>query len=500
MSDAGIGMKKEFSDNFTKAMRMLLLHFYNAPTVLRDEILKEYLMNFVPDSELVWKNIQEKKSIEIYKEDCEGACQKSVERNFTSQKGSEYLLSIFMLVFCVGKDLQKLEIYSSEKLSELEIFSITINSYIASLIMDMDFDEKGSLDFESHYYPNTMFYEYIKNIKKTENFLKAVQKIEAYEINLDKKIVSLNQKLDKDILTTAYSFIEIQAILLLMEQSDVYSDAIHMIAKDILYVFKELLSNARIKKILIDPVISSNVVRSGFKMTTGIKIFFALENMDRFCLRIDFPHKGENYFHYNLHELGRKTGLPLKPCEYYKIVRKYGSKEDIFFKFGNLYWFRNDFVSKLNRTYSEEEYEEFREEMLRLFHKQSHYRMFTKSVTQEDMSQFLTEFSCALSHMQFYNFFYQDSSKGNIEEELIKIKLRDVLFDVLEIYQTISISKQICNITFQKSENTLKEKLLTTLFKYYKSFVEPLGTMEEFVEMNLPELLILLGELCEIEC
>ena len=158
-------MKKEFSDNFTKAMRMLLLHFYNAPTVLRDEILKEYLMNFVPDSELVWKNIQEKKSIEIYKEDCEGACQKSVERNFTSQKGSEYLLSIFMLVFCVGKDLQKLEIYSSEKLSELEIFSITINSYIASLIMDMDFDEKGSLDFESHYYPNTMVYEYIKNRK-----------------------------------------------------------------------------------------------------------------------------------------------------------------------------------------------------------------------------------------------------------------------------------------------------------------------------------------------
>ena len=34
-----------------------------------------------------------------------------------------------------------------------------------------------------------------------------------------------------------------------------------------------------------------------------MKIFFALENSDRYCLKIDFPHEGAEYLHLNLHEL-----------------------------------------------------------------------------------------------------------------------------------------------------------------------------------------------------
>lgn len=134
--------------------------------------------------------------------------------------------------------------------------------------------------------------------------------------------------------------------------------------------FKDLLADVRIQKIEIDTAIASGIIRKGVRTTTGIKIFFALGNMDRYCLRIDFPHKGEAFLHYNLHEPGRENALPLNEKKYRLLAGKYKHLDELFFHFNNLYWFRSNFVSKLERIAPEKDSDEyanylnFREELL----------------------------------------------------------------------------------------------------------------------------------------
>ena len=83
------------------------------------------------------------------------------------------------------------------------------------------------------------------------------------------------KKIDKEIIMTGISFMQIQAILLLMENSKLYSIYVRKIAKSILLILKEILANSRIEKIEIDSAISAGVIRPGIKRTTGIKLFFA---------------------------------------------------------------------------------------------------------------------------------------------------------------------------------------------------------------------------------
>lgn len=479
-----------FNDKFIEAKARLMSQYSSAPVMLKKEMMNEFIEDIKEKNKEVFRHIRNKERNAVSGKEF------SLEQILELKKKLDNLISIFMMLFSANKCLEKDNFYDLDNLEELQSVSVMINNHISSMLMDIDYKENDSLDFDGNYLPDIMIVEYVNNIYKTERFLKNTLRVDSIcKIELEKEMVELNQKLDKEILRTAYSFIGIQAILLLMESSVVYSDNIHMIAKEILFVFKELLVNARIKRIEIDPAIASNVMRSGFKKTTAIKIYFALENMDRYCLRIDFPHEGEEFLHYNLHEPGRKTGLPLKAYEYKKVEKKYGNLENLFFHFEKSYWFRNDFLSKLEELYPGEENEMLRTEMLRLFHDQAHYHMFTQDIGREDMVEFLAEFACALSHMPFGEFLYSYSDEGDIDEELMKIKLRDILFDALTLYQRSSLEEQVYKCSYKESKIFLKEKLLTALFEHYKSYVQDLGSYEDFYEMDIKEILVLLEEI-----
>lgn len=289
---------------------------------------------------------------------------------------------------------------------------------------------------------------------------------------------------------------QLQAILLLMESSKLYPEYIKKISKSILLIFKEILANARIEKIEIDSSISAGVIRQGIKKTTGMKIFFALENTDRYCLRIDFPHNDVGYLHLNLHEPNRETAIPLNSRQYNLLKIKYGDLSDMFFKFGNLYWFRYHFEERVKKCHlakgEEDISSQFIADMKKIFSKQSHYRLVEDNITKENMSEFIAEFGRALIHTQVRETSYGYTEVENIDEELTKIKMKDIMINAFGLYQRFYIEEQIFQASYKVVFEKLKRKLLNALFDEFSSEVTIWGKREDYEEMNLEEIFTLL--------
>ena len=493
-------MKKfQFTTAFSKSVAALLLQYRNAPATLKPQFLEIYLNNFIENGEEIiqclngdynqlsdwvfWKNSFPKGYPFI--------------NTSLNSKTPEYLLTIFMLLFIVNHNIQQPDLYELENLSTLNINLNTINTFISSLVMDFDFEQYGELDFNSNYLPNNMVAEYSGVLYKNELMINQINNAPInFNILFDDDIINLVRMIDKEILTTGISFMQMQAILLLMHSSTFYPEHIHKIAKEIIMIFKDLLANVRIKKIEIDPTIASGAIRIGFKETTGIKIFFALENGDRYCLRIDFPHDGEEFLHYNLHESELKSKY--NNLEAILLKSKYNNLEAIFFKFGHLYWFRSNFISKLDAlsptidTNEYQNYSSFRDDMLKLFHEQGHYRMFSSDISKENMMEFISSFGEALLCTQVSDTLFTPTNVDNINEELNNIKVRDLLSNTLAIYQRCIIEEQILEITHSETLSKLKDILLHSLFDTFSEIMTQYGTYEDFEKCDLKDILLFL--------
>ena len=213
-----------------------------------------------------------------------------------------------MLLFVVEKMLKEHGLYELDILYDIGMDVSLINSFISSMIMDYDFEEKGGLDFNSNYFPNSMISSYIFTIHRTEKYRDLSCPL------FSEELMTVRERVDRNVIVTGISFMQIQAILLLMERSNLYPAYIKKVAKDLLFIFKEILANTRIKRIEIDAAICGGMVRNGVKKTTGIKIFFALENFDCYCLRIDFPHEGADYYTSIFMSRCEKLPIPFGRC------------------------------------------------------------------------------------------------------------------------------------------------------------------------------------------
>lgn len=284
-----------FSDRFTESLMALLYKYDIAPVRLKDEDMKKYLRYFIENGsyidEIFDGQYDNMSNLAIWKTNFMDGCLPD-EKIFTSRKAS-YLCTIYMLLFVIKTDLQEGDLYEIEKLQNMSLMASMINTFMSSLIMDFDFESFYKLDFNANYMPSPMLTEYIGGMYKTELLKQQYMEILGQTTLLESELIELNRKIDREILVTGISFMQIQAILLLMESSKLYPVYVSKIAKNILLIFKEMLANSRIKKIEIDSAISAGVIRHGIRKTTGMKIFFALENSDRYCLRIDFPHGGQ---------------------------------------------------------------------------------------------------------------------------------------------------------------------------------------------------------------
>ena len=488
-----------FTDKFTESLAKLLYKYDEVPFRLNEKDMEKYLKTVIENGDCIkdlfdgqsdkmpeWRNKKEKFDDGYSQDKC----------LYTSKQGS-YLCGIFMLLFVINENMKEENFYEIERIQNINMYVNMLNTFISSLIMDYDFEQYGTIDFNAKYMPNLMVKEYIENIYKTELLLYQYQEVRGnLEPKLEKGMIELNKKIDKEIITTSVSFMQLQAILLLMESSKLYPEYIKKISKSILLIFKEILANARIEKIEIDSSISAGVIRQRIKKTTGMKIFFALENTDRYCLRIDFPHNDVGYLHLNLHEPNRETAIPLNSRQYNLLKIKYGDLSDMFFKFGNLYWFRYHFEERVKKCHlakgEEDISSQFIADMKKIFSKQSHYRLVEDNITKENMSEFIAEFGRALIHTQVRETSYGYTEVENIDEELTKIKMKDIMINAFGLYQRFYIEEQIFQASYKVVFEKLKRKLLNALFDEFSSEVTILGKREDYEEMNLEEIFTLL--------
>ena len=490
-----------FSDRFTESLMALLYKYDIAPVKLKDEDMKKYLRYFIENGsyidEIFDGQYDNMSNLEIWKTNFMDGCLPD-EKIFTSRKAS-YLCTIYMLLFVIKTDLQEEDLYEIEKLQNMSLMASMINTFMSSLIMDFDFESSYKLDFNTNYMPSPMLTEYIGGMYKTEILKQQYMEILGQTTLLESELIELNRKIDREILVTGISFMQIQAILLLMESSKLYQVYVSKIAKSILLIFKEMLADSRIEKIEIDSAISAGVIRQGIRKTTGMKIFFALENSDRYCLRIDFPHEGAEYLHLNLHEPHRQTAIPLNYKQYSMLKKQYGDLSNLFFNFGNMYWFRYDFIEKLNKCSliegCENNNSSFIADIKAVFFRQSHYRLFDDNITKDNMVDFIAEFGKALIHTQIYETSYFCTEIENIDDKLTKIKLRDIFISAFALYQRFYLEEKIFQKSYKIGYDKLKEKLLNALFTSFSSEVAPLGEYAEFEEMRLEDIFSLLYDI-----
>ena len=493
--------KMFFSDRFTESLMALLYKYDIAPVRLKDEDMKKYLRYFIENGsyidEIFDGQYDNMSNLAIWKTNFMDGCLPD-EKIFTSRKAS-YLCTIYMLLFVIKTDLQEGELYEIEKLQNMSLMASMINTFMSSLIMDFDFESFYKLDFNANYMPSPMLTEYIGGMYKTELLKQQYMEILGQTKLLETELIELNRKIDREILVTGISFMQIQAILLLIESSKLYPAYVRKIAKSILLIFKEMLADSRIEKIEIDSAISAGVIRRGIRKTTGMKIFFALENSDRYCLRIDFPHEGAEYLHLNLHEPHRQTAIPLNYKQYSMLKKQYGDLSNLFFNFGNMYWFRYNFIEKLNKCSliegCENNNRNFIADIKTVFFRQSHYRLFDDNITKDNMVDFIAEFGKALIHTQIYETSYFCTEIENIDDKLTKIKLRDIFINAFALYQRFYLEEKIFQKSYKVGYDKLKEKLLNALFTSYSSEVEPLGEYAEFEELRLEDIFFLLYDI-----
>lgn len=498
----------EFSDRFTKSLAATLYQYEDAPITLDDELIKAYLEERVENGESICNALcghYERLSDWNFWKDT-FASGYPYEEGYYAGKDNSYLCAIFMLLFVVEKMLNEHGLYELKILYDIGMDVSLINSFISSAIMDYDFEEKGELDFNSNYFPNSMVPSYIFTIHRTESALHMIEKERDLLYPLfSEELMTVRERVDRNVIVTGISFMQIQAILLLMERSNLYPMYIKKVAKDLLFIFKEILANTRIKRIEIDAAICGGMVRNGVKKTTGIKIFFALENFDCYCLRIDFPHEGVDYLHINLHEPMRKTAYPLRPGQYSAFSKKHGDFSNFFFAFGNLYWFRNNFVAKVNdlaRFASENEMEQEEKlcrDLLEVFSKQEHYHIADHDISKENMMEFVAEFGSALTHCQIKGVSYSDTAVENINEELEKIKLADILSDALVKYQRYRLDERVFGDACEKKIADLKALLLKCLLEHFPSEAAVIGTKEELEELQLEDIFLFVEDVCDLK-
>lgn len=371
------------------------------------------------------------------------------------------------------------------------------NSFIASSLMNYDFQQHNSINFNRSYHPNQDLCTYLENIYKTDEKLMGVNDV--FSVDFDDLVLKINHKLDCQYIAGGMAFIKLQAVLLFLMNAPFYPEITHKIAQQITFFFKDFLLDARIYKIVVDNAHLAGIQTSGVKKTTCLKIFFSLTNTDRYCLRVDFPHDDKNYIHYNLHEPYRETGVPISIAAYHSITLKYGDLSDLFFEYSNQCWFRYDFLDKLNH-HNCSACPEMYDDLCHLFEEQSHYHVFVNEYSNTEMTNFLIELSSALSHIDSREFVYGNTSDDDIPKILMKCKFDDILLLAVEQLQKLKILSAVYHNQTSSYDDKIRVALIHCLRKFAASETLPIPLPENLDELPLDEVLTLSVMLYEDVC
>lgn len=121
-------------------------------------------------------------------------------------------------------------------------------------------------------------------------------------------------------MATRINTIYLLGVLLVMENSPFLDDEIKNVAKDLYLYLIKTFKNSRLVGININssPVQMKDKPgeRGRLANSTRIMIVYSYDNYDAYCLRLDLPHKGIEFVHYNNRSPGDGHGTEVESCVY----------------------------------------------------------------------------------------------------------------------------------------------------------------------------------------
>lgn len=259
------------------------------------------------------------------------------------------LYPLFLFIYEIELILEQilydgLTLNRAESLMDLCCF-LSVNS--SSVLIDIDdefsYEKKYSLAKDIHILSSNM-YDLLNLRVCTSNNLSRddVLEITSYD--------EIDNRLCCKYICNGIAVLKLFHVLALIYISPLYPDGVHRIAKELIQQLREILYDKRIIKMVVDT--DGSGMNDKPHKTTRLKIYFAMNNSDRYCIRLDFPHIGEESIHLNMNEPGQKqsTGLPFSG-ELYEEACRICKNSDIFSKLfyyrDDLYWFRSGFATVL---------------------------------------------------------------------------------------------------------------------------------------------------------
>ena len=169
-------------------------------------------------------------------------------------------------------------------------YKMAILSDIHNALMDLDDD----FSFRKKY---SLVNDVLVMAKNMYDYMLFAHNIASIELDFDDSVSitkydEIGSRLSCKYIRNGISLLKLFHVLVLLRISPFYSDDVHDIADKLISQLREPLFDKRIIKIVVD----SNIYGENPKphKTTRLKILFALGNSDRYCIRLDFPHDGEN--------------------------------------------------------------------------------------------------------------------------------------------------------------------------------------------------------------
>lgn len=315
--------------------------------------------------------------------------------------------------------------------------SLSINS--SNVLMDLDDD----FSFRKKY---SLVNDVLVMAKNMYDYMLFAHNIASIELDFDDSVSitkydEIGSRLSCKYIRNGISLLKLFHVLVLLRISPFYSDDVHDIADKLISQLREPLFDKRIIKIVVD----SNIYGENPKphKTTRLKILFALGNSDRYCIRLDFPHDGENCIHLNMNEPARNqsTGLPFVDChEALQICGEQAVFDELFYHRDDLYWFRSDFATTLKRI--KKENPELGAELEKFQRSRAHIYITSSDSNQKDAVRHFSEaFAEAITDYEGISVFGEtDESDDEIYQLLL---FQDDLFDTVIKLQGFEMSRRI---------------------------------------------------------
>ena len=306
---------------------------------------------------------------------------------------------------------------------------LSINWLLAYLLRK-DF-ENGKKSEGNTYQQSDIIIEFLKVIRKENNIRKMIKKDDA-EKEENIKIWENVSKYDLKFIKAHVEYLKFLVILLCITESPFYSKQSRMIASQLKNCLKKILVNCRIEKFFMEPNIQYSEEEFGIHTTTKFEMYFIQSNGDRYCLRLDFPHNDVKKIHFNIHEPFRGTAFPIKKYEFQELCDKCPDCDlnDFFYKYGDCYWFKNNFLLKIKEKCKDEEYVI----LYKKFCDNRHYNFLSIGITCEDMRNFLKELFEAISVWDMQNCIYKKNKSIDVNEQFKLINIlegaRQMIYDI----------------------------------------------------------------------